>query len=311
MSERDKGSNDLIRRTGLDPHDVAAPRAEITHHVSQVLVRDDDFDLHDGLEKHWLGLLGGVLERERAGDLEGHLARVHRVVRAVVDDSPDAHHWIPRDDAGLCGLANPCLDGRNELLRDGPADYLVHELEAPIRAERLQANPAVPVLAPAAGLPDEASLGRSGGADSLPVGDLGLADVRLNPELPEEAIHDHLQVQLAHARDDRLPGLGVSSDAEGRILFSQTGQSDPHFILIGLGLGFNSLGDNRLWEANGLQEDRMVRVAQGIAGEGVLESDDRADVARADMIDLLALVRVHAQETADALALPFRGVLHV
>ena len=52
----------------------------------------------------------------------------------------------------------------------------------------------------------------------------------------------------------------------------------------------------------------MVRVGQGVAGEGVLQPDDRGDVAGVDLVDLLAVVGVHLEDAADPLLLALRGV---
>ena len=55
--------------------------------------------------------------------------------------------------------------------------------------------------------------------DRLAVRHLRPADVRLDLELALHAVDDDLEVQLAHAGDDRLAGLGVGAHAEGRVLF--------------------------------------------------------------------------------------------
>ena len=45
----------------------------------------------------------------------------------------------------------------------------------------------------------------------------------------------------------------------------------------------------------------VVRIAQRVAGRRFLQADRRGDVAGADFLDVLALVRVHLQDAADAL----------
>src|SRR5687768_2387995 len=52
--------------------DASTPAGEVAHHVAHVVLRDDDLDPHHRFEQHRLRLLGGVLERHRAGDLERH-----------------------------------------------------------------------------------------------------------------------------------------------------------------------------------------------------------------------------------------------
>ena len=46
----------------------------------------------------------------------------------------------------------------------------------------------------------------------------------------------------------------------------------------------------------------MLFVADRVAGRNVLQTDRGADVARQNFADLFALVGVHLQQTADALA---------
>ncbi len=47
----------------------------------------------------------------------------------------------------------------------------------------------------------------------------------------------------------------------------------------------------------------MIVVTERIAGEGVLQTDDRTDIPGRDFFDLLAGVCVHLEQPADALAL--------
>src|SRR5262249_58418855 len=101
------------------------------------------------------------------------------------------------------------------LLRDLAADDLVDELVARALLARLDVDDGVAVLAAAARLADELpvdALHRLG--DRLAVGDLRPADVRVDVELALEAVDDDLEVQLAHAGDQRLAGLLVRADAE-------------------------------------------------------------------------------------------------
>ena len=52
----------------------------------------------------------------------------------------------------------------------------------------------------------------------------------------------------------------------------------------------------------------VLLVAERVAGARVLEADGRVDVARVGLGELFALVGVHAQDAADALALAARRV---
>ena len=182
-----------------------------------------------------------------------------------------------------------------------PALDFVDELEA-LAGRRLDVDHDVAELAATAGLADETRLDLLDLlADRLAVGDLGLADVGLDLELAQHAVDDHLEVQLAHAVDQRLAGFLVGFDLESRVLLAEPLQGVAHLLLVGLGFRLDRDGDHRLGEFDALQGDRRVGGGERVAGAGFLEADAGADVARVALVDLLAAVGVHHQQPADAL----------
>ena len=68
------------------------------------------------------------------------------------------------------------------------------------------------VLATAAGLADETALALGLPGDRLPVGHLRPTDRGPDVELAHQAVGDDLEVELAHAGDQRLAGLGIITD---------------------------------------------------------------------------------------------------
>ena len=78
-------------------------------------------------------------------------------------------------------------------------------------AQREQADLRVAELAAAAGLADEAAVAFGRRGERFLVGDLRLADARLDAELALEAVDDDFEVQLAHAGDHDLAGLLVGA----------------------------------------------------------------------------------------------------
>ena len=118
-------------------------------------------------------------------------------------------------------------------------------------------------------------------------------------------------MQLAHAGDAGLATLLVRVDAESGVFLGQSLQRDAELVLVGLRLGLDGDFDDRLGEDDRLEHDRMIRVAQGVAGEGVLESDRGGDVAGVDGLDLFAVIGVHLEDAADPLLLALGGVEHV
>ena len=115
-------------------------------------------------------------------------------------------------------------------------------------------------------------------------------------------------MELAHAGDNGLARLLVRVGFEGRILLGELRQSDVHLLLSGLGLGLDSYADNRLRELHRLENDRVLLVAERVAGRGVLQADRRRDVTGIDLRDILAVVGVHQKDAAQTLALALGGV---
>ena len=117
-------------------------------------------------------------------------------------------------------------------------------------------------------------------------------------------------MELAHAADDHLVGLGVRVYFEGRVFLHELRERDAHLFLIALGLRLDGHGDDRLGEGHRLERDRQLRIANRIAGRDVAQTDGGADVARPHFLDFFALVRVHLQQASDALGRAFRRVEH-
>jgi len=179
------------------------------------------------------------------------------VVAAVDERDADVDDGVAGEDARVHRLLDPEVDGRDVLLRNLAADDLVEELVALPRLGRLHVDHDVAVLALAAGLADEARddlLDRL--ADGLAVGDLRPADVRVDLPLAHQAVDDDLEVQLAHAGDDRLAGLLVGADAEGRVLLRQPLERRAELVLVALRLGLDRNRDDRLRERHRLEPDR-------------------------------------------------------
>src|SRR5205823_8608204 len=213
-----------------------ATAVEVTDDLAHELLGNDDLDLHDRLDDHRAGLWNGSLERHRARDLEGHLVRVDLVLRAVHDGGPQVDHRVARDDAVLHGFFDPLLDGLLPILGEPvPADPPL-VLEPGAALERLEVDDDVAVLALAARLTDVAALALRGLGQRLAVRDLRTADVRGDAEFTKHAVDDDLEVQLAHARDERLAGLLVGVDAERRVLLGETRERQRHLLLVGLRL---------------------------------------------------------------------------
>ncbi len=107
-------------------------------------------------------------------------------------------------------------------------------------------------------------------------------------------------------RDDGLAGFRIGIDAERRVLRHQLRQRDAELLLVGLRLRLDGDLDDGIGKFHLFQDDRLLRIAQRVAGAGLLEAGQRDDVARIGLLDVLAVVGVHQQHAADPL-LAFAG----
>ena len=171
------------------------------------------------------------------------------MVRAVDEGGPDVDERVAGEHARLPAPAGCPRRPRGCTPSGCAAGDLVDELVAAAGAGGLEVDDDVGELARAAGLllvAVDDLLDRLG--DRLAVGDLRLADVGVDLELAQHAVDEHLEVQLAHAGDDRLAGLLVGADLEGRVLLGERGERLAQLVLVGLGLRLDGDVDDRLGE---------------------------------------------------------------
>src|SRR6185437_7236302 len=220
----------------------------------------------------------------------------------------DIAHGIAGEHAAFERLFDALLDRLDELLGDGTADDVVLEDEPGTGRAGLDGDLDVAVLAAAAGLTDVLALGFGLRPNGFAVGDLGLADIGLDAELAHHAVHQNLEVELAHAANDGLARLRVGVDAEGGVFLGELGEGLAHLLLIALGLGLDRDINDGSGELDGFEQDGVVLVADGVAGGDGLEADAGRDVPGPDLADLLAFVGVHLEQAPDALALLLGGI---
>ena len=123
--------------------------------------------------------------------------------------------------------------------------------------------------------------------DRLQVGDV--RDVGVDVELVAvlEPVLDHVEVQLAHARDDQLVRLGVAAEGEGRVLVGDLGQADGDLRLVLAGLRLDGAGDHRRRELDRL-ELQVRRLAVAAAVVTVSEMCRSSNLAIATMSPAIA-----------------------
>ena len=135
----------------------------------------------------------------------------------------------------------------------------------------------------------------------LAIGDLRRADIGVDLVGALQDVDLDVEMQFAHPLEDGLAGLLIGRDAEGRIFRGELRKRDAELLLVGLRLRLDRDLDDRIGEFHLLQDDRLLRIAQRVAGAGILEAGQRDDVAGIGFLDVFAVVRMHQQHAADAL----------
>src|SRR6478735_1849452 len=305
LGQRDEALDDLGAADVLHALDLATTGVDVTDDLAHVVLGRTDLDGHHRLEQDRVRLPDGLLEHHRAGDLERHLRGVDVVVGAVVERRTDTHERVAGEHAVLHGVLDTSVHRRDVLTRDtatrDAVDELVHRAVLGL-AQRLEADLDLGELARATGLLlVRVVVLEDGTTDRLAVGHLGLADVGLDLELALHAVDEDVEVQLAHAGDDRLAGVLVVVDLEGRVLGRELLDGRAELLLVALGLRLDGDLDDRVRERHRLEDDLLVRVRQRVSGRRVLEADGRVDVAGEGLLDRVLLVGVHLEQLADAL----------
>ena len=223
------------------------------------------------------------------------------MVGAVVEGDLEIHQRESPRGPVLHRLDDPLFHRRDVLPGDDSADDFVDELEALPALQGFNLDPGVAELSPAARLLLVLALDLSPPADRLPIGDLGLLQLHLDAVLALELFDGHLQVNLPHAREDQLPGILVALQLNGRVFLHDPVQGGTDLVLVGLALGLQGEGDDRLERQGTLENDRVSAVAQGIPGHRCLQFRHRDDVPGHGLRDRLLLFPLQLEDLADPL----------
>ncbi|CAB4719966.1 unannotated protein [freshwater metagenome] len=224
------------------------------------------------------------------------------MVLAVGEDGTHINGRVTGQNARRQCLPDTGVDGRDVFLRNFAAADLVEEFVTATGASVLKCDGDFGVLARTTRLL-LVGVGRvfDGLRNRFAVGHLWLTDGRVDLELTEHAVDEHLEMQFAHSGDDGLRSVFVGTNLEGRIFFGEREESLGHLVLIGLGLGLNRDVDNGFGEDELFEYEWSRRITQRVAGLRVLESDTSNDVTSKRSIEILAIVCMHLEETTDAL----------
>ncbi|MDQ5988640.1 MAG: hypothetical protein CSYNP_04401 [Syntrophus sp. SKADARSKE-3] len=145
----------------------------------------------------------------------------------------------------------------------------------------------------------------------FPVNDSRFADVHMGVELPRQAVDENFQVQLPHTRNDRLGGLVLVLEFEGRIFLHEFRQGKRQLFLICRRLGFYRLTDNRFIKIYRFKENRALFITERVSCRSVLEPHDADDVSGTGPFDSFPLVGMHLEKSRNLFLLFLARVIDV
>ena len=226
--------------------------------------------------------------------------------RTVKKFNLEAVKRIATEDTALHGVFKAFLNRGNEFLGDITAGHLVLELQATfleVFVHGTHVHDDVSELTTTTGLllvnlAEVDSLG-----DGFFVVHLRLALVTFHLELALQTVDDDVEVKFTHTGDDCLTALFVSLDGEGRVFFSQLGETLRKFVEVFLSFGFYGDTDNGIGEVHGLEYDGCIFVAKRVTGVNVFETYACTDVTGADDFNGVLVVGVHLEQTGNTFLL--------
>src|SRR5512144_2100205 len=136
------------------------------------------------------------------------------MVAAIEQRYFNIDHRISGECPVLRRLFDPLLNSGNVLTRNRAALDSIDEFKPNARLLRLEGDPDIAILAPAAGLPHKPALLLNFFPHRFFVRDLRLTYVGTDIKFPQQAVDNNLEMQFAHARDDGLPGFFVGANLE-------------------------------------------------------------------------------------------------
>mmetsp|Transcript_13838 Transcript_13838/g.27027 ORF Transcript_13838/g.27027 Transcript_13838/m.27027 type:complete len:662 (-) Transcript_13838:374-2359(-) len=283
----------------------ATPAVDVADDVAHGLLRHGDLDLHDGLHELGASLAQALACGGAAGDLEGHDGGVDVVVGAVEQRRLAPNHGEAGENAVAHHRLQALGDAGDVLLWHGAAlDLLLeHEARGRLVLEGFELDDDLGELARAARLLLVRVLNRARARDGLAVRNLRWTDVALDLEFALHAIADNLEVELAHALDHGLSRVFVAGEPERGVLLRQLDERHGHLLLVALRVWLDGHFDHRLGELHLLEDDGVGRVAERLAGGGILAANEGDDVAGDGRVKVGAVVGVHLEHAANALAL--------
>ncbi len=214
------------------------------------------------------------------------------MIRTIVQHGGQAHYRISCQRPLQNTFPQALFHRREEALGNRAAHHALAEFQA-VAVAGGEFDPHIAELAVAAGLLLMAALYLHHLTNGFPVGNLGRFQGDLHAELRLQLGNGHIQVLLTQAAHDQLMGFGIVGELQGGIFFRKTQHALGHLILFSLVLGNDGHGKGRGGIFHTLQHHLPGGRAQGIAGIHGGKLGHRADIAGADIFDVLLLFAYH------------------
>ncbi|KFM83885.1 hypothetical protein DJ90_5581 [Paenibacillus macerans] len=311
FGKRHFGTDNLRAATGIHTFDPTTAGVQHTHYITHVLFRNSYFNFHNRLKQNRITFVLGRFERHGTGDFKRHFTGVDIVVGTVDDRRLHVHYREAGKNTVLHRFFDTLLCRTDIFSRYGAADDFAVELVACTWLQRFEFNPDVTVLTAAAGLTYEFAFNARWRSERFAVSNLRFTHVRLNFEFTAHPVDDDIEVKLTHTFKDRLAGFFIRISAKRRVFFRQLAKSNAQFILVGFCLRLNGDLDNRIRKVHRLKNNRALLITQCITRARIFQTYGRRNVTSVYFVDLLTVVCVHLQDTADPFAFAFSRVQHV
>ena len=208
------------------------------------------------------------------------------MIGAVVQRGLNAGNRIAGQHAVLHTFFEALFNRRNKVARYGPADDLVDKTEIVVRVRHwIKFDKDVTVLAAAAGLFLVFAFGVRALLDGFAVRHLHRRELDVDVEFLFQFIGNDFQLHFADAGNDGLFRFLVAGHRDGRIFFDQAVQPGGELIDAALVLCVDRHRNHRFREIDRRVDDRVGRIAEGIASLDVSELAESADVAGDQAVD--------------------------
>ncbi len=116
-------------------------------------------------------------------------------------------------------------------------------------------------------------------------------------------------MEFPHSRDDGLAGIRILVEVESGVLLRQFLQGLKGLLLVSASARLHGNGYHRFIKLDMLQQNRVLRITDGVTGGGEFETYHHHDFAGTSTSASFSLICVHLKYSGNLLSLLFVGVV--